>query len=68
MDPPFNFTTVLATDEDIFGNAQLIYTLEGGSLTWEAFEIEPISGRVFLRSGPAGRLDRERQDFYEVSL
>lgn len=53
-------------DDDINGNAQLIYTFESGAIVSGPFEIERVTGRVFLRNGNAGRLDRETQDFYDV--
>lgn len=55
-----------ARDDDANGNAQLVYTFENGGAVDGPFEVERTSGRVFLRNGNAGRLDRETQDFYEV--
>ncbi len=55
-----------ADDYDTNGNALVVYTFENFATTNGPFQIDKRTGLVTLRSDPAGSLDRERQDFYEV--
>ena len=61
--PPVNITTVFADDEDIDGNAHVVYSFEDFSLTKGPFSIDGATGKVTL----TGNLDREAQDEYSVS-
>ena len=63
---PLNFTLIQANDYDANGNALLVYTFENSATVIGPFQVDKRSGLVTLRSGPAGSLDRETQDFYEV--
>ena len=66
--PPYTFTTVIATDADINGNAQLIYTFDLDYVTVNGpFRVERSTGLIILRNFPDGMLDRETIDTYEVS-
>ena len=65
--PNTNITFIEAADEDANGNARIVYTFPNFALTSGPFQISRTTGLVFVRSDGAEGLDRERQDFYEVS-
>ena len=60
-------TIVQANDQDINGNALLVYTFENLSLTSGPFQINKNTGVIFIQAGLAGSIDREMQDTYQVS-
>ena len=65
--PPLTLTVLQAVDDDSNGNALIAYSFEDFATTSGPFQINRDTGSVFLRSGPAGSLDRETRDIYEVS-
>lgn len=66
--PNTNIAVVEAADVDSNGNAHIIYTFPNFALTSGPFQISRTTGLVFVRSDGAEGLDRETQDFYEVSV
>lgn len=65
--PNTNITMIEANDEDANGNARIVYTFPNFAATSGPFQISRTTGLVTVRSDGAEGLDRERQDFYEVS-
>jgi hypothetical protein len=59
---------VVATDDDANGNAQIVYSFPNFALISGPFQISRTTGLVTVRSDGAEGLDRESQDFYEVSI
>ncbi len=57
-----NITRVFADDEDLGGNAHIIYSFEDFSQTRGPFTVDRNTGDVTL----TGSLDRETQDEYTV--
>ena len=56
-----------AVDPDFQLNGIVVYTFENLTLTKGPFQINRGTGEIRLRSGMAGRLDRETVENYDVS-
>ena len=61
-------TTIQAEDPDFQLNGIIIYTFENLTTSKGPFQIDRETGEVTLRSGPEGRLDRETEPSYDVSI